>query len=364
MKDPEKGSEDEVLVESVEQNADKYIVYAGHGQDSEEPTQPLTPSSPPPQEIHCCDTIFKKVAWGIFSMVLLLAGIIILAKSLNRVDSTEYGVLYNQRRKTLSDEARSGGLHIGPPDYEFIKFPSTYITVDLPEGICVSKDGLRVSFTVTFQYQLPNEWILTVVRKYRDYDKWSDIVEAAGTSAVQHTCSDFNIADFQKQRGVIQSSMEDNLRLKLEGAKEDGSDGVYARAISLQLRNIDLPEEYQEAVAEKQRAAEDIELAKNQRTQETTKAQTELLKANEEARKIMDTATHDAELLVTEAGLKANETIYAYETEAGSILSAKTSLNLSTEGVLAYMANQLYARAPHLKVSAGEPAKLSRKEEL
>ena len=131
-----------------------------------------------------------------------------------------------------------------------------------------------------------SEWIIPVVIKYRNFDKWADVVEGAGTSAVHHACSEFQVANFQNQRGIIQTTMESKLRLKLEGAEGEGHDGVYARAISLQLRNIDLPEEYREAVHEKQSAAEEIELAKNQRTQETTKAQTELLSAQEEARKV------------------------------------------------------------------------------
>ena len=70
------------------------------------------------------------------------------------------------------------------PGFRFIKFPSTYITVDLEEATCVSQDGLRVLFSVTFQYQLPVDWVLPVVLKYRDFANWEDVVTAAGGSAV------------------------------------------------------------------------------------------------------------------------------------------------------------------------------------
>ena len=190
-------------------------------------------------------------------------------------------------------------------------------------------------------------------------------MEAAGRSAIQHTCSDFTIASFQNQRGTIQSRMLENLRLKLEGDPSDEQDnGVYAVAISVQLRFLQLPTEYQNAVAEKQSAEEDIVLARNQRRQETTKATTELLAAQEEARKILETATTEAEILITEAKLKAEETLFAFEQEASSIVKAKSSLNLTTEGVLAYTENMLIAQTKKLRVSAGEPAKLSRKDEL
>jgi prohibitin 2 len=310
------------------------------------------------------DTKYKLWAWGIFGLAVLVTGITLLATSLQKLSSNEYGVEYNVHKKKLSDAAKTGGLHLGPPGYEFIRFPSTFITEDLPDGTCVSKDGLRVQFSVSFQYAIPQEWLIPTVLTYRGFEKWADVVSAAGTSAVQHSCAEFNISNFQSQRGVIQGTMEQNLRLKLEGKSGKGADGVYARAISLQLRNVELPEEYQEAVREKQSANEDISLAQNQRKQETTKAQTKLLSASEEARKILDNSNNDAELILTEARLKAQETLFAFETESKTIVDVKERLNLTTAGVLAYLANQLLADVPNLKVSAAEPARLSRKDEL
>ena len=177
----------------------------------------------------------------------------------------------------------------GPPGYQFIKFPATFVTVDLAET-CVSKDGLRVEYEVTFQYQAIPDLMYDAVIKYRDFTKWNRVVRGAGASAIQHSCSNFTISSFQNKRGDIQRLMEDNLRLKLEGdkveeergvgsvksSKEDF--GVYARAVSLQLRNIELPKEYQAAVAEKQSAEEDIALAQNQRKQEVTKVRLSLTK--------------------------------------------------------------------------------------
>lgn len=312
-----------------------------------------------------CDSSWKRFQWCAYlGLPLLLIIIVMLSVSLKKLNSTEYGVEYDWHKKQLDDAVKNGGLHAGPPGFEFIKFPSTFITVDLPGATCVSRDGLRVAFSVTFQYQMPKEWLVDAILRYRNFAKWSTIVQAAGNSAVQHSCSEFNISNFQNKRGVIQSTMETNLRLKLEGTKDDGSDGLFARAISLQLRNVDLPGPYRNAVAEKQQAAEDISLAKNQRTQETTKARTELLAAQEEARKIQDTARNDAEVTLTEARLKANETLLAFTTEAGVIRRVKDTLNLTTDGVLSYLANDFIAEVPDLRVSATEPAQFSRRDEL
>lgn len=228
----------------------------------------------------------------------------------------------------------------------------------------MSKDGLRVVYDVSFQYQILEEHLLPVITVYRDFNKWAQVVSSAGASAIQHSCSEFEISNFQNQRAVIQTRMEDNLRWKLEGFKNATDPGVYAHVVALQLQNVDLPVEYSSAVAEKQGANEDIELARRQRQQEITKANTALLSASEEARNINNTAVINSELLLTEATLKAEETMFAFETDASVLASARETYNLTTDGVLAFMANRLYAEAPNLKVSTGEPAHLSRKDEL
>lgn len=228
------------------------------------------------------------------------------------------------------------------------------------------QDGLRVAIDATFQYQLSVDDILEVILKYRNFKGWSLVVEAAGVSAVQHTCSEFNVTDFQTLRTIIQDNMLSNLKLKLEGSLEDDTtdSGIYALANSLQLKNIELPAKYKEAVASKQRAEEDIALAKNQRTQETTKAQTELLAAEEEARKIMNTAYNTGNVTVIEAKLKAEETLYAFSQQQFVLEQAKLNFGLNADGILAYMTNQLYGATESLKVVAGEPARISRKDEL
>jgi len=307
----------------------------------------------------------KVKVFGSLCCIAVIISIVLVAVSLKKLQSTEYGLEYDKWAKTLDDAAKTGGLHAGPPGYYFVKFPSTQISADIADT-CVSRDGLRVQIDVTFQYQMTAEYITQVVEKYRDFKSWATMVEATGNSAIQHTCSEYNVTDFQSLRNVIQDSMLDNMRIKLEGSVDEGitDDGVYALATSLQLRNIELPQEYKTAVSDKQRAEEDINLAKNQRTQESTKANTELLAAQEEARKILDKANNDAKVALTLAELKAQETAFAFEKEKEVLLQAKADFKLGPNGILAYMTNQLYAKKRNLDVVMGEPAKISRKNDL
>ena len=121
---------------------------------------------------------------------------------------------------------------------------------------------------------------------------------------------------------------------------------------------------YTAAVSDKQSAKEDIILATNQRNQELTKARTLLLAAKQEEEKIKAKATNDANVVLTEAGLKAQQTTFAFSEETATIKQAIENFNLDTNGVLSYLANQLYARAPTLKAAIREPAKISLRDDL
>jgi len=306
----------------------------------------------------------RMIAIVVLAVVVFVVAIGLIIASLRKVESTEFGLQYDIHSKELDDAAKSGGLFLGPPGYEFVKFPSTFITVALDDRICVSNDGLLVTFSVTFQYQMTELNLVPAIEKYRDYHKWANIVQEAGLSAIHHSCSEFQVTEFQSKRGIIQDKMLENLKLKLEGDPSRAEEGVNAVAVSLQLRFVGLPKEYNDAVAEKQSAEEEIAVSIAQRKQETTKADTELLRANEEARRILDTARNEAEVLLTEARLQAEETLFAFEKEADALIQVKESLGYTTEGILAYLSNMLMAETRNLAVTTEEPARLGRKELL
>lgn len=310
----------------------------------------------------------RKLKWAgiILFICALIVAIILLAVSLKKISSTEIGVEYDKWAKELDNAAKMGGLHAGPPGYRFIKFPSTQITAEISDT-CVSKEGIRVHFAVSYQFLMPVQWVVGAIQKYRDFSKWSTIVEAAGNSAVQHSCSAFNVTNFQSMRNLIQVDMFEELKKKLEGSNgmdDNTHDGVYARAVSLQLKNVELPNEYTNAVSDKQSAKEDIALAKNQRNQELTKANTELFAVKAEATKILENALNDVNVTLTEADLTAAQTMFTFAEETETIKQAKETFNLTTNGLLSYMANQLYAEAPTLKASIRAPADISVRDEL
>ena len=305
-----------------------------------------------------------KYATLVSALVSIIVAVFLICFSLKKVSSTQYGVEYSVWSKKLESMPKTAGLHLGPVGYRFIKFPSTQINADFSDS-CVSNDGIRVTVEASYQFRLDTEKIMEVILNYRDFNRWSEVVNIAGSSAIQHSCSAFNITDFQSKRVVVQDLMFENLRTKLEGdVNAEFSLGTYALAISLQLKFVSLPANYTQAIEQRQSSEEDISLARNERILERTKAQTEKKVAEKKATILLARAYNEGNITLIVANYHAQHTLFAFEKELQVLSQAKDFLSLSTDGILSYMANKLYATTPYLNVRAGVPARISRKNQL
>lgn len=313
--------------------------------------------------LYCSNRIVRR-NWIFASLSIIVVISALIGLSLRKVATNEYGVKYDIYSKTLASSSLSGGLYFGPIGYRFIKIPSTQISTEVKDT-CVSRDGLRLEIHVVYQYKVDEEWIVDLITKYRDYDKWSQLIHAAGKSAIHHSCSSWNVNDFQARRLAVQNSMFSNLRLKLEGVNAElNKTTLFARPTSLQLNYVGLPIEYKNAVAEKQRAEEDIALAKNERSQKLTRETTELKAAEKKAYMVLDRAYNDANVTFTLAKYRANQTLHRFDSETQVLTQAQTFLDLNPNGIISYVANKVFEGNSNLKASFGEPAQISRKNLL
>ena len=160
----------------------------------------------------------------------------------------------------------------------------------------------------------------------------------------------------------MQTSILDEFREKIEPSGADLN--LFSSAVSVQLRNLEIPEAYSNAVSAKQRAAEEIDLAENQRVQIVTEANTLKLNAAITANEIVNAATSDADIRIEEASYKANATLLEFSSEASIYTNLITNLDLTSEGFLSYMGTRLVESKSQVSIDGLEPAKLSYREEL
>lgn len=289
---------------------------------------------------------------GSLIITVLIVAIVLLATSFHTLKSTEVGVKYDTQERELGG-IKGTGLHAGPPFFKFKEYPNVFVTKTI-KTLCVSKDGLEVEQTVSFQYRPNRDKLIEISKNYTDASTFDDLIAVAATSSIHHSCGDFEVAEFQSNRSGVQDKMREFI--------SDRFEALSATINSVQLQNVAAPDEWERAVEEKEDAREDISLAKNQRELEITKANTELKLAEEDAKVILQNADNEAQIIITKARSQAAALITKLQTEVNKTRDAMDKLNLTTDAMLRYVMNRNMETRRNLYVNMKPPGTTPRDE--
>jgi len=194
--------------------------------------------------------------------VLIIALVI---ASLKKLDSDEVGLKYNTFEKHLGNTSMYEGLHMGPPGFTFIIFPSVFRTISF-KVTCLNIDGVTINIEVSFQYRVGPEHFRQNIMEFKDYTNYVQILKNVGEAAIHESCSRFNTSQFQSERGKFQKHLGDGLLKKYTIVGCETSD--------IQVNNIKRPYKYEKAIQDKESAREDIEVANNEQPRRVTEAMT------------------------------------------------------------------------------------------
>ena len=103
--------------------------------------------------------ILIKIGCCILSTITV---IVLLAVSFRTLDINEYGLDYSSISKTIDSKALQGGFHFLGVGHSFIKYPSTFQTIEFSKELksngppikSRTSDGLEVAIEISFQYRL------------------------------------------------------------------------------------------------------------------------------------------------------------------------------------------------------------------
>lgn len=289
----------------------------------------------------------------IVAAAIVIMIIVLVAVSLKKLASDQIGIAYDTINKDLSSETKTEGLHNGPPGFEFIIFPSVFKTLSFHLD-CLNKDGVIINLDVTYQYKAKPRYLRDIIMDFKDFDGYKAVLEHVGESALHEACSYFDTAQFQSERGKFQEKVRHKVEEKYEN--------LHANITDLQVNNIARPGAYESAIRSKERAREDIQVAKNERPRLLTEAETLKKEANTTAQIIIDKAESQARILQAKADAEATAIQEQYQREADAykeILSAD-GLGFSVEGFISYMGTRVISSAKNpVYVGLQSPAKSS-----
>lgn len=282
--------------------------------------------------------------------------IILLPASLRTVESTEFGIAYDNIWCTLHKDPLTPGLHVIDPFGSVIIWPSTQQTVEysLANGsplTCNSKDGIRIELDLTFQYRVLKESLYDLTLLYEDFEKYNDILTGVGRSALRHACAGFDARQFQTDRELISAKLKKEVTDKLNT--------MGSTTLDVQLRNVDRPNSYEDAVQAKEAARTDQSLAKSENAQALTVAMTELADAYLEANRTINRATTQAQITLNFGQAEADAVSDRYKTWADTYKAVMEAQKLTPEGILAYIGNRLVASSSSATISMPAPARTS-----
>lgn len=261
------------------------------------------------------------------AIVIVILGIII--SSVKKLNSTELGLKYDNIAKKLSTQIDIEGLHLGPPGFSFIIFPSVFQTMEFQQINCLNKDGVIIDLDVSYQFKANAKYMRTLVEQFKDFDGYKKVLLSSGKSAVHDSCANFTTTEFQTDRGRYQEKLREIMR--------DYCNSLHCLLNDLQVNNLQRPEEFENAVKEKEAAKENIRVALNQRPRLIIQAETELDKAKKQAEIILNNANTEAKITKIKADNEAKALEYEYEKDMNVYKQVKDSQNLDNDALISYM---------------------------
>merc|ERR1711988_963568 len=304
----------------------------------------------------CCDGGSPSgvciICGGVCCLKITILAIILIACSVETIDSTEMGIAYNAPQAVLASEVKEEGLHGKPPFGYFILWPRTHQTLH-QELKGLSKDGVVISVTVAFQYKVNEKELQRLTLDYKDFDNYKVNLQKKSRSGIRNACMDFLAQEFQTKRAAVQTAMFDKVKERLDAGL------MYAFVLDLQLTSVDRPAAYEAAVDAKENARNEIDLARNLRAQKLTQANTNLMRTRVQANKTLDSANTQAAVTNKTAQTEAAVVYGRYESQGALYKQVRTERNLTSEGLLAYIGTRLIDELNHITVGLDAPARVA-----
>ncbi|KAK6166454.1 hypothetical protein SNE40_023141 [Patella caerulea] len=301
-----------------------------------------------------CETSCKCVTGIILAVVIVIVSIALVIVSLKKLDSDEVGIKYNRVSLTLEDKPYYEGLYTGPPGFEFVVFPNTFTTMQFQNFKCLNAEGITMELNVEYQYKAEIDSLQTIMKDFKDFDDYKEILEDEGEAALQNACSNFNTSQFQSERGAFQGVV----RIRLQERYTQ----LFCTVTGVQVNNIMWPSSYENAIRSTERAREDIRVASSEQPRLLTEADTEILQAKTQAQIILDKAESDARVRKNKADSVAQAITAQFEKEAESYseILSNQGLSFSQQGLISYLGTRVIAASKSpVYINLGTPAKTS-----
>lgn len=150
------------------------------------------------------------------SVIFLIGAIIFsatLASSFHYVNYNEYALLQDRYGTVRLSRVYKEGRYFFPVNYNMIKFPASYIAVDL-DTLVFTETGLEFDVEVHFYYRLPEENLGTIYNSFSfNYD---DLVRSNAKTTIKNTAANLKFDEYFSNRTHIEQMFASNVQSVLK----------------------------------------------------------------------------------------------------------------------------------------------------
>ncbi len=285
---------------------------------------------------------------GIMLIALIgaaLTGTILLFSSFETLDVNEYGLKQNVFTKEIIGEpSRGGGWHYVGLEYDYIRFPATWQTVDFTPSASAddrpintqTRDGLAITFDASFQYRLNMSSLRDTYSSFGvEYNK--QIVEVSRGS-LRNVAAIYSATEFLQNRTLVGDSMR--VAIVSDLASMDIEIEFF------QLRAITLPSAFMHETEQVEVARLQQQIATYELAAAQIAAQQTILEAEVAANVSLIQAYAAANVTLTEAIAQAEALNITRSMEALTLADLMNATGMNTTTVIAFLYVQALENLP------------------
>jgi regulator of protease activity HflC (stomatin/prohibitin superfamily) len=285
--------------------------------------------------------IFRnRILMGAILGILIVSGglVVYFFLAFDSIGYNQFGLNQNDLNQQIEEKVYDNGLyHIGLL-HHFIKFPKTVQKIEFFEetgdpgdsyGPLNSRtlDGLNIHIQLAFHYRLRKDDILTIYQTFAlDYE---DRFVGQARTTLRDVASLYNAIEFFNNRTAIGDEMLALLTTDI--------DIMHAEIVYFQMREIDLPDEFEEALKQVQIAQQQYQIALYDQQAAIVTAETAIIEAQAQANITVLSAEATAQGYIIQMNASAQALNITLATESLAYYAMGQQLNLTSTQLLSLL---------------------------
>lgn len=265
---------------------------------------------------------------------IVVPGIILLVLSFDTLQPTEFGLNFNAITMSLEDKTYSAaGLYLLGFGHWFIKFPRIIQTIEFiaNHGDLLhtrTSDGLPLTLGISFQYRYNPQDLLKLYLMYRN--EHMDVYINTANSVIANVACNYSAYTFFNDKQGIAADM--HVRLK-----EVFDIQLYAFVEALQITQVELPDEFQDAILESISTKQNITRSMRYKDNMKVTFETQMMVAEQVKNQTVIIASGHANQKLQQAKANARMTEQTVAAEMGAFGNISKSLEFVADEGLNYL---------------------------